>query len=44
MSVIIHNDVKAYSDRFYDELRRKNYVTPTSYLELMKVYIDMMKT
>ena len=43
MSVIIHSDVKKYSDRFYDELRRKNYVTPTSYLELLKLYLDMMK-
>ncbi|CAK85038.1 unnamed protein product (macronuclear) [Paramecium tetraurelia] len=43
MSVIIHSDVKTYSERFYDELRRKNYVTPTSYLELLKLYIDMMK-
>jgi len=43
MTVIIHSDVKVFSDRFYDELRRKNYVTPTSYLELLKLYIDMMK-
>lgn len=33
----------SYSDKFYAELRRKNYVTPTSYLELLKLYIDMMK-
>lgn len=31
------------SDSFYAELRRKNYVTPTSYLELLKLYIEMMK-
>ena len=43
MSVEIHSDVQNYSDEFYDELRRKNYVTPTSYLELLKLYIDMMK-
>jgi dynein heavy chain len=35
--------VISYSDKFYAELRRKNYVTPTSYLELLKLYIDMMK-
>lgn len=31
------------SDQFYNELRRKNYVTPTSYLELIKLYKEMMK-
>jgi len=43
LSVKIHRDVQIKSDQFYDELRRRNYVTPTSYLELLKVYIDMMK-
>jgi dynein heavy chain len=42
--VNVHSDVKDFSDNFYDELRRRNYVTPTSYLELLKLYIDMMKT
>lgn len=44
MSVKVHADVQERSELFYDELRRRNYVTPTSYLELMKVYIDQMKT
>jgi len=44
ISVNVHSDVKDFSDKFYDELRRRNYVTPTSYLELLKLYIDMMKT
>lgn len=39
----VHNSVITYSDEFYTELRRKNYVTPTSYLELLKLYIEMMK-
>ena len=39
----IHNSVITYSEKFYDELRRKNYVTPTSYLELLKLYMEMMK-
>lgn len=43
MTVVVHSDIKVYSERFYEELRRKNYVTPTSYLELLKVYIEMMK-
>jgi dynein heavy chain len=43
MTVFIHNSVIDFSDKFYGELRRKNYVTPTSYLELLKLYIEMMK-
>ena len=43
MGVIIHNSVIEFSDKFYSELRRKNYVTPTSYLELLKLYVEMMK-
>lgn len=43
MTVFIHNSVIDYSDKFYAELRRKNYVTPTSYLQLLKLYIEMMK-
>ncbi len=43
MCVFVHNSVIEYSDSFYSELRRKNYVTPTSYLELLKLYIEMMK-
>ena len=42
LSVEIHNTVREFSDKFYNELRRKNYVTPTSYLELMKLYIEKM--
>jgi dynein heavy chain len=38
----IHSDVIVKSDTYYEELRRKNYVTPTSYLELLKLYIDLM--
>lgn len=41
--MFVHNSVIEYSDKFYNELRRKNYVTPTSYLELLKLYIEMMK-
>lgn len=43
LSMIIHEDVQDKSDEFYEELRRKNYVTPTSYLELMKLYVEMMQ-
>lgn len=43
ISVKIHRDVVIKSEIFYDELKRRNYVTPTSYLELLKLYIDIMK-
>lgn len=43
MSVAIHNSVSNASDKFFNELRRKNYTTPTSYLDLIKTYIEMLK-
>jgi dynein heavy chain len=43
MSVSIHNSVSHASDRYFAELRRKNYTTPTSYLDLIKTYIEMLK-
>ena len=43
ISVEIHTTVVDYSDRFFNELKRKNYTTPTSYLELLKLYISMLK-
>ena len=30
------------ADRFYDELKRRYYTTPTSYLELITLYIGML--
>ena len=32
----------AFIDRFYDILRRKNYVTPTSYLELILTFKKLL--
>ncbi len=43
LSVQIHSDVYVASENFYNELRRRNYTTPTSYLELIKLYIAMLK-
>lgn len=40
--VKIHSSVHAISERFHSELRRHNYVTPTSYLELIKLYTTML--
>ncbi len=36
--VAVHQTVEARSKKFYDELRRFNYVTPTSYLELLSTF------
>jgi dynein heavy chain len=38
MFKIIHQSVEAMRERFYDEVRRITYVTPTSYLELLNTY------
>ena len=43
MSVQIHNSVSGTSDKYFAELRRRNYTTPTSYLDLIKTYIEMLK-
>lgn len=42
VSVEIHNSVSSASDDFYAELRRRNYTTPTSYLDLVKTYKEML--
>lgn len=41
IAVTMHNDVIENADTFYEELKRKYYITPTSYLELLKTYIEM---
>eukprot|EP00940_MAST-03C_sp_MAST-3C-sp2_P000489 g489.t1 len=38
-----HDSVFALSHRFYAERKRHNYVTPTSYLELIKSYKSLLK-
>lgn len=42
-TVFLHESVKDASEQFYAELRRRNYVTPTSYLDLIKTYVEMLK-
>ncbi|XP_030856161.1 dynein heavy chain 3, axonemal-like [Strongylocentrotus purpuratus] len=37
-----HESVRAMSDRFFTILRRANYVTPTSYLELIKTFKTLL--
>ncbi|KEG09899.1 dynein heavy chain [Trypanosoma grayi] len=38
LCVSIHVDVQARSEEFYEELHRRNYTTPSSYLELLTSY------
>lgn len=39
----IHRTVEIETSNFFKELKRYNYTTPTSYLELIKLYIDILK-
>ncbi|XP_050800280.1 dynein axonemal heavy chain 6 isoform X6 [Gopherus flavomarginatus] len=42
MCVDIHMSVTEMADRYYAELRRRYYTTPTSYLELINLYLIML--
>uniref|UniRef100_A0A3P8PCE0 AAA+ ATPase domain-containing protein n=1 Tax=Astatotilapia calliptera TaxID=8154 RepID=A0A3P8PCE0_ASTCA len=42
MCVEIHVSVTEMAERFYLELRRRYYTTPTSYLELINLYLSML--
>ena len=42
MCVEIHISVSSMAERFYAELRRRYYTTPTSYLELINLYLGML--
>ncbi|XP_074141707.1 dynein axonemal heavy chain 6 isoform X2 [Sminthopsis crassicaudata] len=42
MCVDIHMSVTNMADRYYAELRRRYYTTPTSYLELINLYLLML--
>lgn len=37
-----HESVRSTSERYYELLRRKNYVTPTSYLELILTFKKLL--
>ena len=41
--VFIHQSVERKSKEFFDTLRRYNYVTPTSYLELLQTFIRLLR-
>uniref|UniRef100_H3ANA7 AAA+ ATPase domain-containing protein n=1 Tax=Latimeria chalumnae TaxID=7897 RepID=H3ANA7_LATCH len=38
-----HQSVMALSERFFDSLQRRIYVTPTSYLELIKTFKNLLE-
>lgn len=40
---MVHISVEKCSDRFYDELRRRVYTTPKSYLDLISLYLNKLK-
>lgn len=40
----IHKSVEKNSDEFLVELGRHNYVTPTSYLELLTMYKQILQS
>ncbi|XP_077994098.1 dynein axonemal heavy chain 6-like [Glandiceps talaboti] len=42
MCVEIHTSVSDMAERYYAELRRRYYTTPTSYLELINLYLGML--
>jgi len=42
MCVEIHSSVSDFAERFFEELRRRYYVTPTSYLEFIRLYITLL--
>lgn len=43
MCVRIHTSVSDASDRFFAELRRRYYTTPKSYLDLINLYLQLLK-
>ena len=42
MCMVIHTSVTEMAKKFYLELKRNYYTTPTSYLELITLYLSML--
>lgn len=42
MCVNVHLSVSTMAERYYTELRRRYYTTPTSYLELINLFLTML--
>ena len=43
MCKLVHTSVEKTSERFYNELRRRVYTTPKSYLDLISVYLNTLE-
>jgi len=43
MACFVHESVEEESERFYDSLKRRVYVTPKSFLDLLKSYEVFLK-
>ena len=43
MCMLIHTTVEEKADKFYDELRRRVYTTPKSYLDLISLYLNTLE-
>jgi len=42
ISCVIHSSSSKAAGDFYDQLRRQTYMTPTSYLELIKLFTELL--
>lgn len=42
MCMVFHQSVVSLADQFYRDLKRPYYATPTSYLELIQTYKDLL--
>ena len=43
LCVCVHHTVSRVAERFWEELRRHYYVTPTSYLEFINLYVTLLE-
>ena len=43
MCKLVHTSVEQQSDKFFNELKRKVYTTPKSYLDLISVYLNTLE-
>ena len=42
MCMLIHTSVEDSAEKFYEQLRRRVYTTPKSYLDLISLYINTL--
>ena len=43
MCVDVHHSVRQATKDFWEEMKRRYYVTPSSYMELIRIYSKMLK-